>query len=144
MPQSFHFRCKQVPFPNRPRKRIQSEDPCECSQGGHENRQQLASLHRFLKPRMEQEPLVHFLGKVVPGKKWLQRHMQHVCCELRRWQTRQRDGSSQAREASGVSKQARVRAERLCKVFKHIGFTAVPPLAKKYARRAPSSVEPGT
>ena len=52
----------------------------------------LSSLHRFLKPRMEQKLLIGFLAKVVPGKKWLKGHTQHVCCELRRWRRRKRVG----------------------------------------------------
>ena len=54
--------------------------------------------------------------KVAPGKKRVKRHTQHVCCELRRWRTRKKDGSGRVREASCVSKRARVRDARLRKV----------------------------
>ena len=92
---------------------------------------------------LEQQPLVHFLGKVVPGKKWLKRHTQHVCCELRRWRTRKKDGNGRVREQGGVLKRAKARAERLRKVSKNLGFTAVASL-KKTQKGRPSSLESGT
>ena len=91
----------------------------------------LSSLHDFLKPQMEEEPLKKYMKKTLPGGQWLKRHTQHVCCELRKWKTRLQKGKRRNRNLEGVAERARVRALRLRQVYRSLGFKSMPAVAKK-------------
>ena len=99
-------------------------------QGSKTDAEMLTALHSYLKPKLEAPPLGRYLKMVIP-RGWKARHTQHLCCEYRRWLRRKVSKQGRVRSASGIEQRAALRAARIRKVFKKLGFKRMPPMARK-------------
>ena len=84
----------------------------------------LDRLHKHLAGRIAGHQIKKFVRAALPHG-FLHRHAQHLCCELRKWRNRKTAHRGRKRRP-GAAQRAKVRARRLRKVWRRLGFSKQP------------------